>query len=94
MHFLYHVNVIYQLIIAVIISDLQYIESVTETEVQGGCRSCGRGPTGGRKPCNTAIAEAGAKAFGTFTTTSTTADTLVIQGQFSGSGSSSLAEAS
>jgi hypothetical protein len=73
----------------VIISDLQHIESATETEVQGGCKKCWR-PSGGQKPkppaisCdppyyNTAVAEAGAQAFGTNTITSTTTDTLVIQ---------------
>jgi hypothetical protein len=77
-----------------IISDLQHIESVTETAVQGGCRRCDdwRPPGVKRNPYNTAEAEAEAQAFGTNTITSTTTDTLVIQGQFSGSGSSSFAE--
>jgi hypothetical protein len=72
-----------------IISDLQHIESATETEVKGGW--------GGfyyPRPYNVASAEAGAEAFGTNTRTSTTTDTLVVQGQFSGSRSSSFAEAS
>jgi hypothetical protein len=32
----------------VIISDLQHIESATETEVNGGCRRCWR-PSGGQQ---------------------------------------------
>jgi hypothetical protein len=71
-----------------IISDLQHIEIATETEVQGGW--------GGYyyRPYNVASADAGAQAFGKNTRTSTVTDTLVIQGQFSGSRSSSFAEAS
>jgi hypothetical protein len=78
-----------------IILDLQHIESATETRVQGG-RGGGCKPPGGgwRKYCNTARAEAGSEAFGSNTETSTTTDTLVVQEQFSGSISSSIAEAS
>jgi hypothetical protein len=91
------------------ISDLQHIESATETEVQGG-RGWHRPkppkpnpPTWGyyEVPCdsvststyNAAGAEAAAQAFGSSTITSTTTDTLAVQGQFSGSFSSSFAEA-
>jgi hypothetical protein len=74
-----------------IISDLQHIESATETEINGGCGWCG---SYNPRPYNVASADAGAQAFGTNTRTSTATDTLVIQGQFSGSRSSSFAEAS
>lgn len=85
-----------------IISDLQHIESATETEVQGGCKRwwCPYGSASvdpisfGSLSYNAAEAEAGAQAFGTNTITSTTTDTLAIQGQLSGSSSSSFAEAS
>lgn len=89
-----------------IISDLQHIESATETEVRGGC-DCGYGEVaefrsgralpniiGQTLPSNVASADASAQAFGTNTSTSTTTNTLVIQGQFSGSNSSSFAAAS
>jgi hypothetical protein len=71
-----------------IISDLQHIEITTETEVQGGW--------GGSwyRPYNVAAADSSAQAFGTNTRTATNTETLVIQGQFSGSRSSSFAEAS
>jgi hypothetical protein len=91
----------------VIISNLQYIESVTETGVQGGRWSprppkpqapkpAYFDPTFGFDPStyNAAGAEAASQAFGSSTITSTTTDTLAIQGQFSGSYSSSFAEAS
>jgi hypothetical protein len=86
-----------------IISDLQHIESATETEVNGGFAAGGcyqpsyPSHCGGSyypRPYNVASAEAGAQAFGSNTRTSTSTDTLVIQGQFSGSRSSSFAEAS
>jgi hypothetical protein len=78
----------------VIILDLQHIKSATETEVQGGCWRCWR-PRGGKSGGhNVARAEAGAQAFGNNTITSTTTDTLAIQGQFSGSSSNSFAAAS
>ncbi|MGL5836807.1 MAG: hypothetical protein ACRC1Z_26790 [Waterburya sp.] len=74
-----------------IISDLQHIEIATETEVNGGH---GWGGYYYQRPYNVASADASAQAFGTNTRTATTTDTLVIQGQFSGSRSSSFAEAS
>jgi hypothetical protein len=90
----------------VIISDLQHIESATENEVEGGTviaipfvppgqqrREIPGVPVFPR-PYNVSSANAGAQAFGTNTATFTTTDTLVIQGQFSGSSSSSFAEAS
>lgn len=77
-----------------IISDLQHIESATETRVQGGRGGGCKPPGGHRRVLNTARAEAGAEAFGSNTETSTTTDTLVVQEQFSGSSSSSIAEAS
>lgn len=65
-----------------IISDLQHIKFATETEVQA---------SGGRRyqwrpwyQCHTPDASANPEAFSTYTETS--ADTLVIKGQFSGSG--------
>jgi hypothetical protein len=91
-----------------IISNLQHIESVTETKIQGGGwhrpKPKPKQPIWGYKispggydypsPCNAAGAEAGAQAFGSSTITYTTTDTLAIQGQFSSSFSSSFAEAS
>jgi hypothetical protein len=82
-----------------IISDLQHIESATEIEVNGGFAAGGCYPSycGGTynpRPYNVANADAGAQAFGTNTRTGTFTDSLVIQGQFSGSRSSSFAEAS
>jgi hypothetical protein len=81
-----------------IISDLQHIESATEIEVNGGMASCcypsnwcgGYNP----RPYNVASADASAQAFGTNTNSYTNTDTLVIQGQYSGSRSSSYASAS
>jgi len=70
-----------------IISDLQHIESATETEVKGGW--------GGyyyQRPYNVAEANAGAEAFGRNTKAITSTGTLVVEGQFSGSGSSSKSE--
>jgi hypothetical protein len=93
----------------VIISDLQHIESAIETQVQGGncdlvyTLPYRRPPQQRREipgdpllplPSNVASADAGAQAFGTNTVASTTTSTLVIQGQFSGSSSSSFAAAS
>jgi hypothetical protein len=74
-----------------IISDLQHIESATETEINGGT---GWGCYYNPRPYNVASADAGAQAFGTNTRTGTYTDTLAIQGQFSGSRSGSFAEAS
>jgi hypothetical protein len=75
-----------------IISDLQHIESATEIEVNGGHGWCGSfcNP----RPYNVAGADASAQAFGTNTNSYTNTDTLVIQGQYSGSRSSSYASAS
>ncbi|NJO95525.1 MAG: hypothetical protein HC764_05340 [Pleurocapsa sp. CRU_1_2] len=67
-----------------IISDLQYIESANETEVQA---------TGGSY-FNQAGANASAQSFGKNTKAFTYTDTLTIQGQFSGAYSSSYSEAS
>jgi hypothetical protein len=83
-----------------IISDLQHIESATEIEVNGGHAYCCPPSypdycgSWSPRPYNVASADSSAQAFGTNTRTSTTTDTLVIQGQFSGSRSSSFAEAS
>jgi hypothetical protein len=74
-----------------IISDLQHIESATEIEVNGGSGWCGGYKP---RPYNVASADASAQAFGTNTKAYTNTDTLVIEGQFSGSRSSSFAEAS
>jgi hypothetical protein len=64
-----------------IISDLQYIESATETEVQA---------TGG--VFNQAGADAVAEAFGRNTKAFTYTHTLTIEGNYSGAGSSSYSE--
>jgi hypothetical protein len=74
-----------------IISDLQHIESATETEINGGSGWC---CTYQPRPYNVAGANAGAQAFGTNTKTYTNTDSVVVQGQYSGSRSSSFAEAS
>jgi hypothetical protein len=86
-----------------IISDLQHIESANEVEVNGGCGYC---PPPAPVHCdpkpvcckprsyNVASADASAQAFGTNTKAYTNTDTLVIEGQFSGSRSSSYASAS
>jgi hypothetical protein len=68
-----------------IIRDLQHIESATETEVKGGYSYY-------KRPYNVAAANAGAEAFGKNTKAYTSTGTLVIEGQFSGSGSSSFSE--
>jgi predicted phage tail protein len=70
-----------------IISDLQHIESATETEVTGGSRYYYY-----KRPFNQAGAEASAEAFGKNTKAFTSTGTLVIEGQYSGSGSSSYSE--
>ncbi|MFM2314042.1 MAG: hypothetical protein RLZZ04_3318 [Cyanobacteriota bacterium] len=86
-----------------LISDLQHIESASEIEVNGGCGYCPP-PVEECKPkpiCppykpsyyNVASANAGAEAFGSNTKTYTSTGTKVIQGQYSGSGSSSFSEA-
>jgi hypothetical protein len=82
-----------------IISDLQHIESASEIEVNGGCGYCPPDPCKPKPMCykpsyNVAGADASAQAFGTNTKAYTNTDTLVIEGQFSGSRSSSFAEAS
>ncbi|PSB08207.1 hypothetical protein C7B62_17430 [Pleurocapsa sp. CCALA 161] len=64
-----------------IISDLQYIESANETEVQA---------TGGA--FNQAGANGLAEAFGKNTKAFSYTSTLTIQGQFSGAASSSYSE--
>jgi hypothetical protein len=71
-----------------IISDLQYIESANETEVKGGY---GKKPVV-KPPYNLAVATASAEAFGRNTKTYTATGTLVIQGNYSGSGSESVSE--
>jgi hypothetical protein len=83
-----------------IISDLQHIESAIEVEVNGGCGYCPPPVNCEPKPkCykpsyNVASADASAQAFGTNTKAYTNTDTLVIEGQYSGSRSSSFASAS
>jgi hypothetical protein len=87
-----------------IILDLQHIESASEVEVNGGCGyhpepvHCEPKPV--CKPVcykpsyyNVASANAGAEAFGVNTKTTTSTGTTVIQGKYSGSGSSSMSEA-
>lgn len=82
-----------------LISDLQHIESASEVEVNGGCGYCPPPecykPPVCHKPSyyNSASAVAGAEAFGKNTETYTSTGTKVIQGQYSGSGSSSYAKA-
>lgn len=70
-----------------IISDLQYIET-TETEVEGGYGYYNYY----KRPFNQAGANASAEAFGKNTKAFTTTGTLVIEGNYSGSGSSSYSE--
>jgi hypothetical protein len=70
-----------------IISDLQHIESANNIEVQGGYSFDYY-----QRPYNVAGANAGAQAFGRNTKAFTSTDTLVIEGQFSGSSSSSSSE--
>ena len=65
-----------------IISDLQYIESANETEVQA---------TGGSS-FNQAGADGLAEAFGKNTKAFAYTSTLTIEGQFSGAASSSYSE--
>ena len=89
-----------------IISDLQYIEAAGEN-VQGGGSSCGcdtkethgKGKDAYKKwrakyPFNQAGADAMAEAFGFNTKAFTNTDTLTIEGEFSGSSSSSYSESS
>jgi hypothetical protein len=78
-----------------IISDLQYIESATETEVRGGtyyCEPVYCKPVCYKPAYNVASATAGAEAFGKNTKAETSTGTKVISGQYSGSGSSSKSE--
>jgi hypothetical protein len=65
----------------VIISDLQHIESATETDVQGGCKrpSCWYGGHGKGKPGEEP------EIFDTDTETSTSTNTLIPEDQFSNS---------
>jgi hypothetical protein len=83
-----------------IISDLQHIESASEIEVNGGhgycCPPvhCEPKPKCYKPSYNVAGADASAQAFGTNTKAYTNTDTLVIEGQYSGSRSSSFASAS
>jgi hypothetical protein len=64
----------------VIISDLQHIESATETEVKGGCKrpSCWHH----RRP-QAITAEVDPENFDTDTKTFTSTDTLTVEDQFS-----------
>ncbi|MEO0012776.1 MAG: hypothetical protein RLZZ535_1165 [Cyanobacteriota bacterium] len=66
-----------------IISDLQYIESVNETEAQA---------TGGGKYFNQAGATGVAEAFGRNTKAFAYTHTLTIEGNYSGAGSESYSE--
>ncbi|MBW4536714.1 MAG: hypothetical protein KME09_22540 [Pleurocapsa minor HA4230-MV1] len=66
-----------------IISDLQYIESVNETEAQA---------TGGGKYFNQAGATGVAEAFGRNTKAFTYTETLTIEGQYSAAASDSYSE--
>jgi hypothetical protein len=68
-----------------IISDLQYIESANETEVQGGWGYY-------KRPYNYAQADAAAEAVGKNTIAKTYTNTLVISGEFSGAKSSAVSE--
>jgi hypothetical protein len=69
-----------------IISDLEYIESANETEVEGGWSYY-------YKPAyNFAQADASAEAFGKNTVAKTYGNTFVVSGQFSGAKSSSISE--
>jgi hypothetical protein len=80
-----------------IISDLQHIESATKTKVQGGIMPGGcyqPFPVPCKPSYNVASANAGAEAFGINTKSATSTGTTVIQGKYSGSGSSSFSEAS
>ncbi|MGL5835849.1 MAG: hypothetical protein ACRC1Z_21850 [Waterburya sp.] len=84
-----------------LISDLQHIESASEIEVNGGCGYCPPPKCYEPKPIcppykpsyNVAYANAGAQAYGHNTKTATSTGTTVIQGKYSGSGSSSMSEA-
>lgn len=83
-----------------IISDLQHIESATETEVKGGtyycepvyCKPVYCKPVCYKPAYNVASADASAEAYGKNTKAETSTGTLVISGQYSGSGSSSKSE--
>jgi hypothetical protein len=66
-----------------IISDLQHIETATETEVKGGFYWR-----------NVADAYAQAEAFGDITYSQANTETLTIKKQFSGARSSSISKAS
>jgi hypothetical protein len=81
-----------------IISDLQHIESASEVEVNGGSGYCKKHvyckPVCYKPSYNIASAYAEADAYGRNTLTSTSTDTTVVQGKYSGSSSSSLSKAS
>jgi hypothetical protein len=72
-----------------IISDLQYIESANETEVQGGWSYY---VPKYKAPYNYAQADAAAEAFGKNTNAKTYTNTLVVSGEFSGAKSSAVSE--
>jgi hypothetical protein len=72
-----------------IISDLQYIESANETQVEGGGCWCYYKPS-----YNVAGAEGIAEAFGKNTKAFSYTRTLTIEGKYSGAGSSSYSESS
>ncbi|MEN9520007.1 MAG: hypothetical protein RLZZ381_2595 [Cyanobacteriota bacterium] len=80
-----------------IISDLQYIESASEVEVNGGSGYCKPHiyckPICYKPAYNVASANAEADAYGRNTMTSTSTDTKVVQGESSSSDSSSLSKA-
>jgi hypothetical protein len=67
-----------------IISDLQHIETATETEVKGGSFYWK----------NVADASASADSFGDITYSQANTATLTIKGQFSGARSTSVSKAS
>jgi hypothetical protein len=84
-----------------IISDLQYIESATEAEVEGGStyykssvyiKPVYHKPIYYNPAYNLAVAEAGGQAYGKNTKTYTSTNALVIEGNYSGSGSKSVSE--
>jgi hypothetical protein len=70
-----------------IISDLQYVESATETEVKGGGCWCYE-----KRSYNVADAGALAEAFGRNTKAFSYARTLTIEGNYSGAASGSYSE--
>jgi hypothetical protein len=78
-----------------IISDLQYAESATETEVKGGSyyfKPVYYKPVHYKPAYNVATANASAEAYGYNTKAETFTGTKVISGHYSGAGSSSKSE--